>query len=54
MGLECKNCCYFGYSYDRDGDYPEYEHCLFRELGHGDWETSPCDEDDDYEEDSYY
>lgn len=41
MALECKNCCYYGFT-----EGVEYEHCCFREWGHDDYEVAPCDEEE--------
>lgn len=63
---ECKRCCYFAVTdnpdwIDKNGN--PIEHCCFREWGHEDWETAPCDYSEDdfplYEEyddfpDDYY
>ncbi len=42
MGLECNFCGYFAVT-----ENPEWKgrpHCCFREWGHKDYETAPCDE----------
>lgn len=48
--LKCENCNYYA-----ETEEVKYVHCCFREWGHGDWETAPCDEDE-YEEvpDDYF
>lgn len=48
--MKCENCCYFGFT-----EGVEYEHCCFREWGHGDWEVAPCDEPeyDDFNEEEW-
>lgn len=40
--MECKNCVYFQATEDKE--WNGKEHCCFREWGHEDWETAPCDE----------
>ena len=44
--LKCENCCYFAVT--TSDEWGGIEHCCFHEWGHGDWETAPCDYDDEY------